>query len=90
MHQPGGLTQDAELGLGADVLVPVGSRAAVAARVVVSNAPDDQVAAHQQRVLLVPAQRRKMASPEHPTHPQPPGSWVVLLSVSVWALTSSG
>lgn len=40
-----------------DIVVLVGSRAAVAARVVVSDASDDQIAACQQRVLLIPAER---------------------------------
>lgn len=45
MHQHGRLTEDAELRVGTDVLVPVDSRAAVAARVIVGDAPDDQVTA---------------------------------------------
>lgn len=64
LHQQCWLTEDAELRVGTDVLVPVGSRAAVAARVVVGDAPDDQVTADQQRVLLVPAQKEKYAN--HP------------------------
>lgn len=61
-----GLTQDAELGVGADVLVAVGSRAAVAARVVVGDAADDQVGAEQQRELLVPAQKDRRGSAGRP------------------------
>lgn len=66
-----GLTQDAELGVGADVLVAVGSRAAVAARVVVGDAADDQVGAEQQRELLVPAQKDRRGSAG-----RPPPCWV--------------
>lgn len=43
-----------------DVLVPVGSCAAVAPRVIVSDAPDDQIAADQQRILLIPAERETL------------------------------
>lgn len=50
------LTQDAEFCLCRDVLVLVGGRAAVGAGVVVGDGPDDQVAARQQRVLLVPVE----------------------------------
>lgn len=39
-----------------DVVVLVGSCAAVAARVVVSDTPDDQITARQQRVLLIPTE----------------------------------
>lgn len=43
-----------------DVVVLVCSRAAVAAGVVVSDAPDDQITACQQRVLLIPAEKEKI------------------------------
>lgn len=42
-----------------DVVVLVGSCTAVTARVVVSDAPYDQITACQQRVLLVPTVRRR-------------------------------
>lgn len=79
-----GLTQDAELGVGADVLVPVGSRAAVAARVVVGDAADDQVGAEQQRELLVPAQKDRRAQRSGP------GCCWVGSGLGVCAPTSSG
>lgn len=82
MHRHGGLTEDAELGVGADVLVPVGRRAAVAARVVVGDAADDQVAAEQQGELLVPAQKER--------RPQPCSLDAALAFSLVSAPTSSG
>lgn len=53
------LTEHTQLRRCSDVVVLVGRRAAVAARVVVSDAPDDQIAASQQRVLLIPAGRQR-------------------------------
>lgn len=37
-----------------DVVVLVGGYAAVTARVIISDAPDDQITADQKRVLLIP------------------------------------
>lgn len=48
------LTQHTQLCVCSDVVVLVGGCTAVAARVVVSNAPDDQITARQQGVLLIP------------------------------------
>lgn len=42
-----------------DVVVLVGGCAAVTAGVIVSDAPDDQVATRQQRVLLVPTEKER-------------------------------
>lgn len=45
-----------------DVVVLVGGCAAVAARVVVGDAPDDQITARQQGVLLVPEETGSLSS----------------------------
>ena len=58
--RPKTLTQYIQLCERSDVVVLVGSSTAVAARVVISDAPDDQIAARQQRVLLIPADRAKL------------------------------
>lgn len=50
------LTQYTQLCVCSDVMVLVGGCTAVTARVVVSDTPDDQITAHQQRVLLIPAE----------------------------------
>lgn len=50
------LTQYTQLCLCSDVVVLVGRGTAVASRVVVSDTPDDQITAGQQRVLLIPTE----------------------------------
>lgn len=51
------LTQYSQLCVCSDVVVLVGCCAAVNARVIVSDTPDDQITARQQRELLIPAER---------------------------------
>ncbi len=43
-----------------EVVVLVGRRTAVTARVVVSDAPDDQITASKQRVLLIPTKEGRV------------------------------
>lgn len=54
------LTQHTQLCLCSDVVVLVGGCTAVAARVIVSDTPDDQITARQQRVLLIPTVTEKV------------------------------
>lgn len=54
MNKKSFLTQHAEFCTGSDVVVLVGSSAAKTARVVIGDTPDDQIAASQQRILLIP------------------------------------